>query len=65
MQVASLEDGRIDENMLALTIGLSTETLFCMIQYIHANNYWNLFIQSLQNRILGSYRCGIIFQSPV
>ena len=75
-----MEDGRIDENMLALSIGLTTTGVYGLARAVNSEQWYrNIilhdslysceqlleFIQSLQNKIPGNCRCGIIFQNLI
>lgn len=44
MQVASLEDGRIDENMLALSIGLATTGLYGLARAVNSEQWYRNII---------------------
>ena len=44
MQVASLEDGRIDENMLALSIGLATTGVYGLARAVNSEQWYRNII---------------------
>ena len=44
MQVASLEDGRIDENMLALSIGLTTTGVYGLARAVNSEQWYRNII---------------------